>query len=105
MQPKFCCLLRIYIFTRVYLKARWKRAGLGESFLSRYKEVHGKGMGREIALELGRCGAVVVCVDIREDTNQETMRLVQQQRQENIKILGISKKNVCKLNCKNLGND
>ena len=49
-------------------------------------------MGREIALELGRCGAVVVCVDIREDTNQETMRLVQQQRQENIKILGISKK-------------
>ena len=56
------------------------------SFLSRYKEVHGKGMGREIALELGRCGAVVVCVDIREDTNQETMRLVQQQRQGNIKI-------------------
>ena len=50
-------------------------------------------MGREIALELGRCGAVVVCVDIREDTNQETMRLVQQQRQENIKILGISKNN------------
>ena len=43
-------------------------------------------MGREIALELGRCGAVVVCVDIREDTNQETMRLVQQQRQGNIKI-------------------
>lgn len=40
----------------------------------------GQGMGREIALELGRCGAVVVCVDIREDTNQETMRLVQQQR-------------------------
>ena len=46
-------------------------------------------MGREIALELGRCGAVVVCVDIREDTNQETMRLVQQQRQGNIKIEGI----------------
>ena len=46
-------------------------------------------MGREIALELGRCGAVVVCVDIREDSNQETMRLVQQQRQGNIKIEGI----------------
>ena len=51
--------------------------------------MNGKGMGREIALELGRCGAVVVCVDIREDSNQETMRLVQQQRQGNIKIEGI----------------
>ena len=81
--PNFCCLLRIYNFTRVYLKTRWKPAGLDQSS---YREVHVKGMGREIALELGRCGAVVVCVDIREDTNQETMRLVQQQRQGNIKI-------------------
>jgi len=40
----------------------------------------GQGMGREIALELGRCGAVVVCVDINPDTNKETMLMVQQQR-------------------------
>merc|ERR1711963_742840 len=40
----------------------------------------GQGMGREIALELGRCGAVVICVDVNPDTNKETMHMVQQQR-------------------------
>lgn len=40
----------------------------------------GQGIGREIALELSRFGCIIICVDIREDTNQETVRQVQQLR-------------------------
>ncbi len=40
----------------------------------------GQGIGRELALELAKCGAIVVCVDVRTDTNEETMRMVQQMR-------------------------
>lgn len=37
----------------------------------------GQGIGRELAFELAKAGAVVVCVDIREDTNLETVRMIQ----------------------------
>jgi len=40
----------------------------------------GQGIGRALALELARKGAIVICVDIRTETNEETVRLVQQNR-------------------------
>ena len=36
----------------------------------------GQGIGRALALELAKKGAIVICVDIREETNQETKKLV-----------------------------
>ena len=38
----------------------------------------GQGIGRALALDLAKKGAIVICVDIRTDTNEETVRLVQQ---------------------------
>lgn len=40
----------------------------------------GQGIGRELALELAKFGAIVICVDIRQETNEETMRLIQGMR-------------------------
>ena len=40
----------------------------------------GQGIGRALALELAKKGAIVICVDIRQDTNEETVRLVQENR-------------------------
>ena len=37
----------------------------------------GQGIGRQIAYRLAKLGAIVVCVDINEDTNNETVRTIQ----------------------------
>ncbi|KAK9512561.1 hypothetical protein O3M35_000958 [Rhynocoris fuscipes] len=38
----------------------------------------GRGLGRELSLELSRLGAEVICVDIREDINTETVKLIKE---------------------------
>ena len=38
----------------------------------------GQGIGREVALQMARLGAVIVAVDINEDTNNDTVRAIQQ---------------------------
>ncbi|KAK9512564.1 hypothetical protein O3M35_000961 [Rhynocoris fuscipes] len=38
----------------------------------------GRGLGRELSLELSRLGAEVICVDIREDINNETVKLIRE---------------------------
>ena len=38
----------------------------------------GQGIGREVALQMARLGAVIVAVDINEETNNDTVRVIQQ---------------------------
>ncbi|KAK9512562.1 hypothetical protein O3M35_000959 [Rhynocoris fuscipes] len=38
----------------------------------------GRGLGRELCLGLSRLGAEVICVDIREDGNNETVKLIKE---------------------------
>ena len=38
----------------------------------------GQGIGREIAFQLSKLGAVIVCVDINEETNNDTVRSIQE---------------------------
>ena len=38
----------------------------------------GQGIGREVALQMARLGAVIVAVDINEETNNDTVRAIQQ---------------------------
>ncbi|KAK9512563.1 hypothetical protein O3M35_000960 [Rhynocoris fuscipes] len=38
----------------------------------------GRGLGRELSLELSRFGAEVICVDIKEDNNTETVKLIKE---------------------------
>ena len=37
----------------------------------------GNGIGRDLALQMGRLGAIAVCVDIKEAANNETVKMVQ----------------------------
>ncbi|XP_052750144.1 epidermal retinol dehydrogenase 2-like isoform X3 [Galleria mellonella] len=40
----------------------------------------GHGMGRAVALRLGRLGATIVCVDINKQNNDETVELIKQEK-------------------------
>ncbi|CAB3256258.1 unnamed protein product [Arctia plantaginis] len=42
----------------------------------------GHGMGREMALRFGRLGAKIVCVDINAKGNEETVKLIKQEKGE-----------------------
>ncbi len=36
----------------------------------------GSGIGRQLALQMARLGAIIVCLDVNEESNNETVRLV-----------------------------
>ncbi len=38
----------------------------------------GQGIGRQLALIMGKLGAIVVCIDVNEDSNNETVKMVQE---------------------------
>lgn len=40
----------------------------------------GHGMGREVALRFARLGAVIVCVDVNSSSNEETAKIIKQER-------------------------
>lgn len=37
----------------------------------------GCGIGRQLALQLGRLGVIVICLDVDEESNNETVKLVE----------------------------
>lgn len=37
----------------------------------------GHGIGKQLALQYSKCGAIVICVDINEQSNKETVKEIQ----------------------------
>ena len=37
----------------------------------------GQGIGREVAFQMSKLGAVIVCVDINEESNNDTVQAIQ----------------------------
>ena len=64
---------------RLYFKERYFDCPEAEYYNdSRITNLPSVGLGRELALQMGRLNAIIVCLDVDDDANEKTAELVKE---------------------------